>query len=120
MVRMMVKINTNKVAQVIFEFAIVLALVALALAMMQIYLKRGIQAGIKIAADELGLQEDEVELDPEKGTVSESFARTDTTSSRSIAHGLGGQHALTLIETSEILYGTNIYWGDFTTEAPEE
>lgn len=116
----MVRININKIAQVIFEFAIVLALVALALVMMQLYLKRGIQAGIKIAADELGLQQDSVELDAESGEVSESFMRVDTGSTRSIAQALGGQHTLTLIETSEILYGVNTFWSDFTTEEPED
>lgn len=110
----------KRTAQVIFEFAIVLALVALALAMMNLYLRRGIQAGYKIAADELGLQQDSVELDPEKGTVGESYMRTDLNSTRTIAHGLGGRHALTLKETSEIVYGVNTYWGDFTTEEPED
>lgn len=97
--------------QVIFEFAIILAIVAVALAMMQLYLRRGIQAGIKIAADELGKQEGSVELDMEKSSVSESLTRMDSESTRTITHGLGGAHALTMIETSEIIYGFNTYIG---------
>ncbi len=101
----------HKYGQVVFEFAIILAIVAVALAMMQLYLRRGIQAGIKIAADELGQQSGSVELDMEAGTVSESLTRMDSESSRTIAHGLGGAHALTMIETSEIIYGFNTYMG---------
>ena len=101
----------HKHGQVVFEFAIILAIVATALAMMQLYLRRGVQAGIKIAADELGKQEDSVEHDMEKGTVSEALTRMDSKSSRTIAHGLGGAHALTMIETSEIIYGFNTYMG---------
>lgn len=43
-------------AQATFEYAIILAIVAGALTAMQVYFKRGIQAGIKICSDELGGQ----------------------------------------------------------------
>ena len=43
-------------AQATFEYAIILAIVAGALTAMQVYFKRGIQAGIKICSDELGEQ----------------------------------------------------------------
>jgi len=43
-------------AQATFEYAIILAIVAAALTAMQVYFKRGIQAGIKICSDELGGQ----------------------------------------------------------------
>ncbi len=43
-------------AQATFEYAIILAIVVTALTGMQVYFKRGIQAGIKICGDELGGQ----------------------------------------------------------------
>ncbi len=41
-------------AQATFEYAIILAIAVTALTTMQIYFKRGIQAGIKMCSDELG------------------------------------------------------------------
>lgn len=52
------RLISSKRAQVVLEYAIILGIVALALGMMQVYVRRGIQAGIKIAADEIGRQED--------------------------------------------------------------
>jgi hypothetical protein len=57
-------------AQAIIEYALLIALVIAALTAMHTYIKRGIQAGIKVTADGLGGQADE--FDPEKGEVSES------------------------------------------------
>ena len=104
-------LGRGKHGQVVFEFAIVIAVVVLALVMMQLYLRRGIQAGLRIAADEIAPQSGSVELDMETGTVSESLTRMDSESSRDITHGLGGAHTLTMIETSEIIYGFNTYFG---------
>lgn len=44
--------------QSILEYAILIAVVIAALTAMQVYAKRGIQAGIKTAADQIGTQED--------------------------------------------------------------
>lgn len=48
----------NKRAQSIVEFAILLGIVAAALASMQIFFRRSINATVKIAADEVGRQSD--------------------------------------------------------------
>jgi uncharacterized protein (UPF0333 family) len=45
-------------AQSTLEYGVVLAVVVAALVTMQLYFKRGIQATIKTAADEIGAQED--------------------------------------------------------------
>ncbi|MBU3934113.1 hypothetical protein KKD20_06895 [Patescibacteria group bacterium] len=57
----------NSKGQSIIEYALILGIVVIALSAMQVYVKRGIQAGIKIAADEMGAQE-YAETDPDKGT----------------------------------------------------
>jgi len=56
-------------AQATFEYAIILAIVAGALTAMQVYFKRGIQAGIRICSDELGEQKKGVgeKIDLESG-----------------------------------------------------
>mgnify|MGYP001588876000 CR=1 FL=1 len=71
-------------AQVILEYIVVLSIVALALAAMQLYLRRGIQAAIKVAADEVGEQGEAQEIDPEKGTKTSSNIHQFT-------HGSGAQ-----------------------------
>lgn len=70
----------NKKGQSIIEYTVILGLVVAGLMTMQAYIKRGIQATIKVAADELGRQEDAEELDPEKGTKSASEINTRTRS----------------------------------------
>lgn len=62
-------------AQSIVEYSIILSIVVAALIAMQVYMKRGIQAGIKFAADELGPQEAE-KTDIEKGTETSSEINT--------------------------------------------
>ncbi|MFA5144929.1 MAG: hypothetical protein WC723_02870 [Candidatus Omnitrophota bacterium] len=44
-------------AQSLVEYSIILAVVLAALMGMQLYMKRGLQAGVKVAADQLGSQE---------------------------------------------------------------
>jgi Flp pilus assembly pilin Flp len=53
--------------QGIIEYAIILGLIVAALSAMRVYIKRGIQAGIKVAADQLGSQENAEETDLKKG-----------------------------------------------------
>lgn len=43
----------NTTAQSVIEYAILIGIVASALMAMQVYIKRGVQAGIKVSADEL-------------------------------------------------------------------
>lgn len=61
------------------EYAIIIGLVVAGLTTMQVYIKRGIQAGIRVAADELGSQED-AEIDPQEGTKEflDSIIRLET------------------------------------------
>lgn len=108
----MPRLTSHNRAQVIFEYAIILALVALALGMMRVYLKRGIQAGIKIAADEIGAQGDYRELLPSMATLEDSDKHTKTYDWRQTIKGLGGRQTLSVIETSEILYGWSIIRSD--------
>lgn len=67
----------NNKAQSIMEYAIIIGLVVAGLSAMQVYIRRGIQAGIKVAADELGNQED-AEIDPTKGTKESSDSKIRT------------------------------------------
>ena len=62
-------------AQSLSEYAIVLGIVASVFLVMQVYMKRGIQAVIKVAADEIGQQKEAEEIDIEKGTYTESLVR---------------------------------------------
>lgn len=59
-------------AQSILEYAIVLGIVAIALSAMSLYFRRGIQAVVKVAADEAGNQKDAEEIDPLKGIKTSS------------------------------------------------
>lgn len=68
---MKMKIKALK-AQTILEYVLILGIVAGALGAMQLYFRRGIQAAIKATADEIGLQQDAQEIDPQKGTRAES------------------------------------------------
>jgi len=79
-------------AQSILEYAIVLVLVALALAGMAMYFRRGIQSVVKIAADEAGNQKDAEEIDPLKGikTSSAVSRQSELTQRKRIEKG-GGQ-----------------------------
>jgi len=57
----------NKIAQSILEYVLIFGVVATALSMMQIYFKRSIQAAVKIAADDIGSQATDEEVDPIRG-----------------------------------------------------
>ncbi len=77
--------------QSISEYMLVFGLVAIALISMQVYMKRGIQAVVKVATDELGGQQAE-ETDPEKGTLSNTtFYTFDDRKSRLVIQEGGSQ-----------------------------
>ena len=59
----------NHKGQNLMEYAIIIGIVVVAVSAMQTYIRRGIQAMIKVAADEMGTQEGGV--DDEKWTHSE-------------------------------------------------
>ncbi|UCB56778.1 MAG: hypothetical protein JSV30_06190 [Candidatus Omnitrophota bacterium] len=113
------KLISSKRAQAVLEYAVVLGIVALALGMMQVYLMRGIQAGVKIAADEIGLQEDSVELSVELNSAKEldsakefdvaevnkqrSVVRSESASTHTITHGAGGGQTAAETYSNEII-----------------
>lgn len=106
-------------AQSILEYVVVLGVVGMALGTMGLYFRRGIQAVIKVAADEVGIQED-AEDDPLKGTKTkpESSITTATTGPESLwvydnAYRGGGQHRLW--DTTQTARG----WATYTTEREE-
>ena len=81
-------------AQAAFEYAIILAIVVTALISMQVYFKRGIQAGVKMCSDELGggelagdglggQREGLFEIDIEHNIIPQESAQTST---RDIEH----------------------------------
>ena len=55
------------------EYALVLAIVMAVLTGMRLYMQRGIQAAIKLSADELANQEESVEFHPLKGRLESSI-----------------------------------------------
>jgi Flp pilus assembly pilin Flp len=67
--------------QSIIEYAIVLGVVAVVLASMSLYFRRGIQSVVKAAADEAGNQEDAEDINPVTGTsvFSEVRRQSETT-----------------------------------------
>lgn len=73
-------------AQSILEYVLVLAIVAVALTTMQVYFKRGLQAAIKLSADELAEQQDGGdEIDPTKGIKVTSSSNLQTITSGALA-----------------------------------
>jgi len=52
----MLKRRVNSPGQSITEYIVLIGLVSMAIIGMQVYMKRGIQAAIKLSADELGSQ----------------------------------------------------------------
>ena len=64
-------------AQATFEYAIILAIAVTALTTMQVYFKRGIQAGIKMCSDELGGQKEGLfEVDIEHNIIPQASTQT--------------------------------------------
>lgn len=49
--------SPGKKAQSVIEYTLILALIGAALAAMQVYMKRGLQGAVKVAADQLGPQQ---------------------------------------------------------------
>ncbi|MDD2679217.1 MAG: hypothetical protein PHO03_00225 [Candidatus Omnitrophica bacterium] len=71
-------------AQSIMEYVIVLGLIALALAAMSLYFRRGIQSVVKIAADEMGDQKDAEDINPITGTKTSSAIRRQAQSTQKL------------------------------------
>jgi len=75
--------------QSILEYVVILGIVAIALAAMSLYFRRGIQSVVKIAADEAGNQEDAEDINPVTGvkTASAITRRTTATQRSRILEG---------------------------------
>lgn len=72
-------------AQSILEYAVLVGIIGLALSGMSLYFRRGIQAAIKVAADEIGNQSEAEETDPNKGTKTASLIQTVVSGSQGTA-----------------------------------
>ena len=90
------------------EYTIMIAVVIGALLLMQIYMKRGVQAGIKDVADLIGNQQDYEDFDPLKGARSNSDIHQYTNSSTTTEKALGGG-VTTYIDSSSNSSGTSTY-----------
>ncbi|MBU1726890.1 MAG: hypothetical protein KJ880_04610 [Candidatus Omnitrophica bacterium] len=75
------RINSiNRKAQSLIEYSFVLVIVLSVFIFMETYLKRGVQAGIKISADQLGKQEDAAyTTDPREGSGVYNYTTVSTT-----------------------------------------
>jgi len=67
----------KNIGQSIIEYSVLLGLLAAVFAGMQVYMRRGIQAAIKISADQLGNQEDGFAyVNPREGSVEKFTSKT--------------------------------------------
>ena len=85
--------------QNLIEFSIMLAIVVAVFTVMQVYIKRGIQGGLKFSADQLGKQEDFVEKDPTKGRLEEAISH-DIVQGTSTVSSTGGTQTTVSSQTS--------------------
>lgn len=74
--------NRFVTGQSVLEYVIILGIVAIALAAMLLYFRRGIQSVVKIAADELGNQEDAEDINPTTGIKTSSEINRQTQATR--------------------------------------
>lgn len=81
------------------EFSIMLAIAVAVFTVMQVYIKRGIQGGLKFSADQIGKQEDFVEKDPTKGRLEEAVSN-DTVSGTSTLTSVSGVQTTVSSQTS--------------------
>ena len=91
----------NNKGQSLIEYSFIIGLVVIALSAMQVYIKRGIQAGIKVAADEVGRQQDAEETDPLKGAqTTNSTINTETSNTQRIRLFKSGSQIIDTNKTS--------------------
>jgi hypothetical protein len=96
----------TKIGQTTFEYAIIIGIVVTALTMMQVYIRRGIQAGIQVAVDEIGIQEGAVEIEPDEGATQNSTTTVASSSTRNTQF-LGSGAQATSINQSNRVTGTS-------------
>lgn len=81
-------IHRPRLAQSLIDYVFVVGLVAAALIVMQVYMRRGVQAGIKFASDELGSQEGiEFESNYTSGEFTALTTTTDVERREAVATG---------------------------------
>lgn len=118
-----------KKGQVIVEYALILSIVLAAILAMQTYMKRGIQAVIKVSADELGNQQDAEEFDIKKGLLLVSGQRAHSSPGQLMHYSpgtedytqkqnifLGGAQRQDINEKTEVLAFDN----DVKSELPSD
>lgn len=93
-----------KRAQALIEYAMVIGVVSAAFIAINVYMKRGIQAEIRISADELGKQERSEEFDIVKGlsVVSGQKMKSEAPSQKK-QEFVGGRQREDVNEKSEVL-----------------
>lgn len=88
------KLRKNR-AQSILEYAILIGVIAAALSAMQIYFRRGIQAVIRVAADEVGCQtKGLVEYDYKNEWKKRGASDTDTTVDRQMTSSMNNGESI--------------------------
>jgi len=104
----------NKRGQNILEYSVIIGIVVAALMVMQVYMKRGIQAATKVAADQLSFQNTAEIINLEKGGyLSGANAFTQTKSKRNVEtgylySGIGIDRASRFNETTNTI-GVSVY-----------
>ncbi len=108
----MVKNRSRKIlltcGQSIMEYVLLIGIIITVLFAMQTYMRRGIQAVIQVAADQIGLQED-AETDPEKGAKASSEMRAQTEDTQRLQVFKTGRQELDLIDTTSRRSGSATY-----------
>ncbi len=114
--------NFNAKAQTVAEYLVVVMLVITALTVMQLYMKRGLQATIKVAADELAPQNksDLVQNIDKGGFLWESHASTNMQRLQTHKDSYSGEANYTLGESVNVeqvsTYSQGRMVGDFCRE----
>ena len=92
------------------EYALLIGVAALALAGLRLYFQRGIQSAVRIAADEMGNQDDSVVYDVDKGGLSISAMRNAAVSTTRIDSRKDGSRGIAVHAESKVLpYNDNTY-----------
>lgn len=98
----MLRIKGNK-GQTILEYAVLIAIVGAVFIGMQTYIKRAIQAGVKIAADQIGSQRQGLkEIDPLKGFKQEASINVVTDDTSNVKTSFGGRRTVIFDEKTEM------------------
>ena len=98
----------SALAQSISEYILVIGIVTAAFVAMQAYVKRGIQAVIKVGADQVGDQQRAEETDPQKGAKTSSKTRSISEGTTTLESFLGGSQKTTQ-ESASTTTGNTTY-----------